>query len=64
MTDTRPDLTIPGPTVAELRVRVDILNKVLADPRGGEISRGHSQSRVWSSFSSQGSPAMCRLLHP
>ena len=31
MTDTAPDLTIPGPTVAELRVRVDILNKVLAE---------------------------------
>jgi len=31
MPDTTPDLTIPGPTVAVLRVRVDILNKVLAD---------------------------------
>ena len=31
MTDTIPDLTIPGHSVAELRVRVDVLNKVLAD---------------------------------
>jgi len=31
MTDTTPDLTIPGLTVAELRVRLDVLNKVLAE---------------------------------
>ncbi len=31
MTDTTPNLTIPGPAVAELRVRVDPLNKVLAE---------------------------------
>ncbi len=64
MTETTPDLTLPGPEVAELRVRMDVLNNVLADPKGGSISRGHSQSQVWSSFSSQGRPAMCRLLHP
>jgi hypothetical protein len=29
MTATTPDLTIPGPTVAEQRVSVDVLNKVL-----------------------------------
>ena len=29
MTDKTPDLTIPGPAVAELGVRVGILNKVL-----------------------------------
>jgi len=28
MTDRTPDLTIPGLTVAELRVRLDVLNKV------------------------------------
>jgi len=28
MTNTTPDLTIPGPTLAELRVRMDTLNKV------------------------------------
>jgi hypothetical protein len=26
-----PDLTLPGPTVTELRVRVDVLNKVLTE---------------------------------
>jgi len=29
MTDRTPDLTIPGLTVAELRVRLDVLNKTL-----------------------------------
>jgi hypothetical protein len=28
---TTPDLTLSGPTVAELRVRVDVLNKVLSE---------------------------------
>ena len=31
MTDTTPSLTITGPAVTELRVRVDVLNKVLAE---------------------------------
>ena len=31
MTDRTPDLTIPGLTVAELRVRLDVLNKVLTE---------------------------------
>ncbi len=31
MTDRTPDLTIPGLTVAELRVRLDVLNKVLIE---------------------------------
>ena len=31
MTHPTPSLTIPGPAVAELRVRVDVLNKVLAE---------------------------------
>ena len=31
MTDTTPNLTIPGPAVAERRVRVDVLNKVLTE---------------------------------
>ena len=31
MTDTTPNLTIPGSALAELRVRVDVLNKVLAE---------------------------------
>jgi len=31
MTDTTPGPTIPGLTVAELRVRLDVLNKVLAE---------------------------------
>jgi hypothetical protein len=31
MTDTTPDLTLLGPAFTELRVRVNILNKVLAE---------------------------------
>ena len=31
MTDTTPDLTIPGPAVVELRVRLKALNKILAE---------------------------------
>jgi hypothetical protein len=31
MTDRTPDLTISGLTVAELRVRLDVLNKVLTE---------------------------------
>jgi hypothetical protein len=31
MTDRTPDLTLPGLTVAELRVRLDVLNKVLTE---------------------------------
>jgi len=31
MTDTTPSLTITGPAVTELRVRVDVLNKVLTE---------------------------------
>ena len=31
MTDRTPGLTIPGPTVAELRVRLDVLNRVLTE---------------------------------
>jgi hypothetical protein len=31
VTHPTPSLTIPGPAVAELRVRVDVLNKVLAE---------------------------------
>ena len=31
MADTKPDLTLPGLTVAELRVRLDVLNKILTE---------------------------------
>ena len=31
MTDRTPDLAIPGLNVAELRVRLDVLNKILTD---------------------------------
>ena len=31
MPDRTPDLTIPGLTVEELRVRLDVLNKVLTE---------------------------------
>ena len=31
MTDRTPDLTIPGLTVAEPRVRLDVLNRVLTE---------------------------------
>ena len=34
MTNTTPDLTIPGPALAELRVQLDALNKVLAELAG------------------------------
>ena len=37
MTDRTPDLTIPGLTVAELRVRVDVLNKVLTELVGRTV---------------------------
>ena len=44
MTGRTPDLTIPGLAVAELRVRVDVLNKVLVElvghitPAGSEVA--------------------------
>jgi hypothetical protein len=34
MPDPTPDLTLPGSTVAELRVRVEVLNKVLTEIGG------------------------------
>ena len=37
MTDRTPDLTIPGLTVAELRVRLDVLNKVLTELVGRTV---------------------------
>ena len=43
MTDATPDLTLPGPAVAELPVRVDILNKVLAE-LVGRITPGGSET--------------------
>ena len=42
MTDRTPDLTIPGLTVAELRVRLDVLNKVLSE-LVGRITRPDSE---------------------
>jgi hypothetical protein len=37
MTDPTPDLTFPGSTVAELRVRVEVLNKVLTELVGRTV---------------------------
>ena len=42
MTDRTPDLTIPGLTVAELRVRLDVLNKVLTE-LVGRTARSESE---------------------
>ena len=37
MTDVKPQLTITGPAVTELRVRVEVLNKVLVELVGRTI---------------------------
>ena len=37
MTDRTPDLNIPGITVAELRVRLDVLKKVLIELVGRTV---------------------------
>ena len=37
MTDRTPDLTIPGLTVAELRVRLDVVNNILTELVGRTV---------------------------
>ena len=46
-TDTTPDLTIPCPAVAELRVRVDMLNKVLAELVGRTALADSEMAGFW-----------------